>query len=138
MKILFSILFSAIVFSASAQTTPAKKTYPKTAKAPAPRDTSLCNKNWTLIAVEEWAVEAKPNAKQVNDFLKMTGDGKFKMKRNGEDKAGTWTKTGQYIFFTDDASKEKFNYKVESADAKTLKADYHVSDMHTLFTFEVK
>ncbi len=138
MKTLLSFLFSALAFAASAQTAPAKKMYPKTVKAPAPRDTSLCNKNWVLIAVEEWAVEAKPNKKQADDYLKMTGDGKFKMKRNGEDKAGTWTKTGQYIFFTDDASKEKFNYKVESADAKTLKADYHVSDMHTLFTYEAR
>jgi hypothetical protein len=139
MKTILSILFSVFVLTLSAQTSPAKKTNPpKVVKAPAAKDTSLCNKNWVLIAVEEWAVEAKPNAKQAGDFLRMTGDGKFKMKRNGEEKAGTWTKTGQYIFFSDEASKEKFNYKVESADAKTLKADYHVSDMHTLFTFEAK
>jgi hypothetical protein len=139
MKILYSFLLSLFVFAASAQTNPVKKTNPgKTVRTPAPRDTSLCNKNWILVAVEEWAVEAKPSAKQADDFLKMTADGKFKMKRNGEEKAGSWTKTGQYIFFSDDLSKEKFNYKVESADAKTLKADYHVSDMHTLFSFQVK
>jgi len=139
MKIVYALFLTLFVFGASAQTTPVKKPNAvKTVRTPAPRDTSLCNKNWLLIAVEEWAVEAKPSTKQADDYLKMTGDGKFKMKRNGEEKAGTWTKTGQYIYFTDEASKEKFNYKVESADAKTLKADYHVSDMHTLFTYEVK
>jgi hypothetical protein len=88
--------------------------------------------------VEEWAVESKPKKKQVADYLWMTGDGKYNLKRNGEDKSGTWTRQGPYINFIDESSKEKFAYKVESSEPKKLKVDYHVSDMHTLFTFEVK
>jgi hypothetical protein len=142
-KLLFLLPFLGLTVFVSAQTngtnTPAKtSTAAKPAKPAAPKDTSLCSKRWDLIAVEEWAVESKPKKKQQDDYLWMTGDGKYNLKRNGEAKAGTWTRTGAYINFTDDASKEKFTYKVESAEAKKLKVDYHVSDMHTLFTFEVK
>jgi hypothetical protein len=142
-KILLSLPLLLFAVCCSAQTTggtaPAKtNTASKAVKPTAPKDTSLCSKRWDLIAVEEWAVESKPKKKQQDDYVWMTGDGKYNLKRNGEAKSGTWTRSGAYINFTDDASKEKFTYKVESAEAKKLKVDYHVSDMHTLFTFEVK
>jgi hypothetical protein len=66
----------------------------------------------------------------------MMGNGKYTLRRNGDEKSGTWTRSGAYIFFVDEASKEKFNYKVESAEDRKLKVDYHVSDMHTIFNFE--
>jgi hypothetical protein len=135
-KFLLLLFMLPLALGLNAQTKTGSKP-PAPHPAPA-KDTSLCSKKWMLIAVEEWAVESKPKKKQVDDYLWMTGDGNYKLKRNGEDKSGTWTKTGAYINFTDDASKEKFTYKVESAEAKKLKVDYHVSDMHTLFTFEVK
>jgi hypothetical protein len=138
-KLASFIVFVTLVTSITAQSKSGTVQKPlKTAKAAPVRDTSLCNKKWTLVAVEEWAVESKPKKKQVDDYLSMTGDGKFNLKRNGEAKAGTWTKSAAYINFTDDASKEKFTYKVESTDQSKLKVDYHVGDMHTLFSFEAK
>ena len=110
----------------------------KTVKPAAPKDTTLCSKNWVLTGTEEFGVESKPTKTQADDYLWMSGKGTYKLKRNGEDKSGTWTRSGAYIFFTDEASKEKFNYKVESAEEKKLKVDYHVSDIHTLFQFELK
>ncbi len=112
-----------------------------TAKAPkaAPKvDTTLCSKRWDLVSVEEFSVVSKPNKKQADDHIWMTGDGKYNLKRNGEAKAGTWTRQAANINFTDAQSKEKFTYKVISSDDKKLKIDYHTGDDHTLFTFEVK
>jgi hypothetical protein len=137
-----ALLFATLSFSAqtkSGSAAPAKKAVPaKTVKAAAPKDTSLCSKNWVLVKTEEFGIESKPNKKQTEDFLKMTGDGKYSLKRNGEAKSGTYTRSGAYIFFTDEATKEKFNYKVESAEDKKLKVDYHIGDEHTLFSYELK
>jgi len=135
-KLLLILPLLATLTLASAQTKGGT-----TAKAPknAPIvDTTLCSKRWDLVQVEEWAVASKPKKKQADDYLWMTGDGKYNLKRNGEAKAGTWTRQAAYINFTDEQSKEKFTYKVESSEAKKLKVDYHVGDMHTLFYFEVK
>ncbi len=134
-KILTLLLALATGYVVKAQTKP---TPVKTTKAAPARDTSLCGKKWLLIAVEEWAVESKPKKKQADDFLWMTGDGKYSLKRNGDAKTGTWTKQGVYINFVDEASKEKFAYKVENAEPTKLKVDYHVSDIHTFFTFEAR
>ncbi|MFI5150963.1 MAG: hypothetical protein ACHQRM_14600 [Bacteroidia bacterium] len=136
--LLFMLPLALCLHGQTKQTQTTKTTKPAAPKPAPARDTSLCGKKWVLIAVEEWAVESKPKKKQVDDYLWMNGDGTYKLKRNGEDKAGTWAKQAAYINFTDDASKEKFTYKVESAEPKKLKVDYHVTDMHTLFTFEVK
>ena len=139
-----SLLFTVVTFAAfalSAQTTkPAAHKAPvKAVKAAAPRDTSLCSKNWVLIQTEEFGVESKPTNVQAEDYLWMSGRGSFKLKRDGVEKSGTWTRSGAFIFFTTgDAAKEKFNYKVESAEEKKLKVDYHVGDIHTFYTFELR
>ncbi|HEV7230929.1 MAG TPA: hypothetical protein VGO45_06360 [Bacteroidia bacterium] len=134
-------LFLTGTFSLSAQTktgtAPSKTGTAAKPKAAAPKDTSLCSKNWILVGTEEFGVESKPTKKQTGDYLRMTGNGKYSLRRNGEDKSGTWTRSGAYIFFVDEASKEKFNYKVENTEDRKLKVDYHVSDMHTIFNFEL-
>jgi hypothetical protein len=141
-SLLFIALFLTGTLSLSAQTktgkaTPSKSgTAVKTPKPAAPKDTSLCSKNWILVGTEEFGVESKPTKKQTGDYLRMMGNGKYTLRRNGDEKSGTWTRSGAYIFFVDEASKEKFNYKVESAEDRKLKVDYHVSDMHTIFNFE--
>jgi len=126
--------FSAVITTAQTATkTPAK---PKlTAK-----DSMMCGKQWQVISVEEWGVLTKPPGdKNKNDMLLLNLDGTFSLILFGNKKSGTWTKTGQYIYFTDDATKEKFNYKVVSVDPKKIKMDYRDPDeTHSIFEYEQK
>jgi hypothetical protein len=134
-------VFTIAYFCLSAQTAKPTihKTPFKTVKPAAPKDTSLCSKNWGLTLIEEFGVESKPTKTQADDYLWMSGKGSFKLKRDGMEKSGIWTRNGAFIFFTTgDAAKEKFNYKVESAEEKKLQVDYHVGDIHTLYTFELR
>lgn len=103
------------------------------------KDLAMCDKEWHVISVEEWGVVSKPGDKNKNDMLKLGSDGKFSLILFGVAKSGTWTKTGQYIYFVDENTKEKFNYKVVSADAAKLKVDYRDPDeTHSIFEMEVK
>ena len=117
---------------------------PKTSAAPAkPKltdaDIMMCDKEWHVVSIVEWAVEQKPGDKNKNDMLKLTQDGNFNLVLFGVAKSGTWTKSGQYIYFTDASTKEKFNYKVISVEEKKLKVDYRDPDeTHTLFVMEPK
>jgi hypothetical protein len=139
-SILFAVFIAASFCMSAQKTKPAASRAPvKTIKPATPKDTSLCSKSWGLTLIEEFGVESKPTKTQADDYLWMSGKGSFKLKRDGVEKTGTWTRSGAFIFFTTgDAVKEKFNYKVESAEEKKLKVDYHVGDIHTLYTFELR
>lgn len=132
-------LLSLIVFSvtiATAQTTTKTAAKPKlTAK-----DSMMCGKQWHVISVEEWGVVTKPPGdKNKNDMLLLNLDGTFSLILFGNKKSGTWTKTGQYIYFTDEATKEKFNYKVLSVEPNKLKVDSRDPDeTHSIFEYEIK
>jgi hypothetical protein len=139
---LFSI-FLAINLSAQTGGVPAKsKTASKLGSGSQVKgfnknDSLMCAKDWKVISVEEWGVVAKPGEKNKNDMLHLTLDGKFDLVLFGVKKSGTWIRSGIYIYFTDETTKEKFNYKIVSVDAKNLKMDYRDPDeTHSIFEYE--
>lgn len=143
MKKIIGILSLILLISCTsvfAQTTPAKKNTPPAKPKLTEKDILMCDKEWHVISVEEWAVVTKPpGEKNKNDMLKLTQDGKFDLILFGNKKSGTWTKAGQYIYFVDETSKEKFNYKVVSVEANKLKVDFRDPDeTHSIFEMEVK
>jgi hypothetical protein len=92
-----------------------------------------------VTAMEEWGVVSKPSEKTQNDMLYMSLDGKFESVLLGEKKAGTWSRAGQFINFTDLASGQKFNYKIVSVDPAKIKLDFYSEDNgHTIFEMEPK
>lgn len=120
--------------NSSAQTAAAKT--PKLTE----KDMMMCDKEWHVISVEEWGVVTKPPGdKNKTDILKLTPDGKFELIMFGNKKSGTWSKSGQYIYFTDAATKGKFSYKIMSVEPAKLKVD-HFSDEegHSIFEYEAK
>ena len=123
----------------TAQTTATKSTTTAKPKL-TDKDIMMCDKDWHVVSVEEWAVVTKPpGEKNKNDMLKLTQDGKFDLVLFGNKKSGTWTKSGPYIYFTDAASKEKFNYKVVSVEANKLKVDFRDPDeTHSIFEMDAK
>ena len=143
MRKVFSIVMTVLALNTFAQTG-AKATVKTTKTAATPKlsatDIAMCDKNWAIVSVEEWGVVAKPPAeKNKTDMLKLSQDGKYNLIMAGVAKSGTWTKSGQYIYFTDEATKIKFNYKVVSSDATTLKVDhYSDEDGHSMFEYEAK
>lgn len=135
-----SMLFTATAYAQAAASTGAAK--PKTATAPklTDKDILMCDKNWQVVSVEEWGVVTKPPA-DVNktDMLKLTQDGKFELIMFGKKKTGTWTKSGQNIYFTDAETKTKFYYKVLVAEAGKLKVDHYSDEQgHSIFEYEPK
>lgn len=118
------------------------QTTTKTAAKPrlTAKDSMMCGKNWVVVSVEEWAVVTKPpGEKNKNDMLFLNLDGTFDLILFGNKKSGTWTKTGQYIYFTDTNTKEKFNYKVISVEPTKLKVDSRDPDeTHSIFEYEIK
>ena len=104
------------------------------------KDSMMCGKQWHVVSVEEWAVVTKPpGEKNASDMLMLNLDGTYNLILFGNKKAGTWSKVGQYIYFVDEATKEKFNYKIVSVEAKKIKMDYRDPDeTHSLFEYEIK
>lgn len=146
MKKIIGLLSLALMLSATSAfaqapaTTGAAK--PKQATAPklTEKDILMCDKNWQVVAVEEWGVVTKPPA-DINktDMLKLTQDGKFELIMFGKKKSGTWTKSGQNIHFTDTETKTKFYYKVLVAEAGKLKVDHYSDEQgHSIFDYEPK
>ncbi|MFL5763239.1 MAG: hypothetical protein ACJ77K_04795 [Bacteroidia bacterium] len=121
---------------ATPKTAPAAKAAPKLTDA----DKMMCDKNWQIVSVEEWAVVTKPpGEKNKNDMMKLTTDMKYDVVMFGIRHTGTWKKTGQYIYFTDDGGAFKFNFKVLSVDATKMKVDhYSDEDGHSIFEYEAK
>lgn len=145
MKKILTLLSLVAIFSATAiaQTATTGAAKPKTAAA-APKltekDLMMCDKNWHVVAVEEWGVVTKPPADvNKNDMLKMTTDMKYELVMFGVKKSGTWSKSGQNIYFTDEATKAKFYYKVLLVEAGKLKVDHYSDEQgHSIFEYEVK
>ncbi|MCW3071010.1 MAG: hypothetical protein JWO44_900 [Bacteroidetes bacterium] len=100
-------------------------------------DSVMCSKTWKVTSVEEWQVVTKPPAeKNQNDMLQMTLDGKFNLILFGAKKAGTWSRSGQNIYFLDDTG-VKFSYKVVSVDPKKIKVDHYSDEEgHSIFEME--
>ncbi len=134
------VLFSGLLAAQNATKTGTAKPKQTTTPKLSDKDILMCDKEWTIVSVEEWAVVTKPpGEKNKNDMLKLTQEGKFEMIMFGNKKTGTWTKSGQYIYFTDEATKTKFSYKVISLEATKLKVDhYSDEDGHSIFEYEVK
>jgi hypothetical protein len=102
-------------------------------------DSLMCAKEWKVVSVEEWAVKSKPDEKHKDDMLIMGLDGKYNLILFGNKKEGTWTRSGQYIYFVDIPSGEKFSYKVVSVEPKKIKVDYRDADeVHSIFEMEPK
>ncbi|MBL7889556.1 MAG: hypothetical protein JNL24_08390 [Bacteroidia bacterium] len=138
-KVLFICSMAIFTLAMNAQTAskPAAKPAPK-AKLTS-KDSLMCGKQWKVVTIEEWGVVNKPNEKTQNDMLSLNLDGTYNLILFGNKKSGTWTKTGQYIYFTDEASKEKFNYKVISVEKNKLKFDYRDPDeTHSIYEMESK
>ncbi|HLC82960.1 MAG TPA: hypothetical protein VJI69_03955, partial [Bacteroidia bacterium] len=124
LSITLTLFTSSAIAQAAASTGAAK---PKQATAPklTEKDILMCDKNWQVVSVEEWKVVTKPpSEKNKTDMLKLTQDGKFELILHGVKKSGTWSKSGQNIYFTDEASKTKFYYKILLAEAGKLKVDF--------------
>jgi hypothetical protein len=103
-------------------------------------DSVMCSTTWKVTSVEEWAVVSKPpGEKNQDDMLQMTLDGNYHLIIAGAKKAGKWSRSGQSIYFTDEASGQKFSYKVVSVDPTKIKVDhYSDEDGHSLFEMEPK
>ena len=138
--VLAFFIFSMMNISASmAQTKTAAKPKAAAAKGPSKSDSLMCGKEWHVTMVEEWGIAGKPGEKNKDDMLHMTLDGKYDLIMFGNKKAGTWTHSGAYIYFTDDATKGKFNYKILNVEATKLKVDhYSDEDGHSIFEYEPK
>ncbi len=133
-KIIFFLSFLVAVSAANAQTA-AKQ--PAKAKLSA-KDSLMCGKQWKVVTIEEWGVVNKPNEKTQNDMLLMNLDGTYNLILFGNKKAGTWSKTGQYVYFTDSATNEKFNYKIISVEKTKLKFDYRDPDeTHSIYEMTI-
>ena len=141
---LFSSVLMMGVTSLSAQTSgKTTTTAAKTSAAAKPlsdADKMMCDKNWQVVSVEEWAVVTKPpGEKNKTDMMKLTTDMRYDVVMFGIKHSGTWKKTGQYIYFTDDGGAFKFNFKVLSVDATKMKVDhYSDEDGHSIFEYEAK
>ncbi|MDQ3047865.1 MAG: hypothetical protein M3R27_09985 [Bacteroidota bacterium] len=130
---LISLSLTLTYFSANAQTKTNSKLGVQSKLSA--KDSMMC-KEWKAITVEEWAVKStlKEGDKSFNDMLKLSPDGKFEAVLLGNKKSGTWTKSGQNLFFTDEATKTKFSYKVISSDQNMLKVDHYSDEEgHSLF-----
>jgi hypothetical protein len=135
--ILTTILLSVGITTISAQTKTASKlgTSSKLSKT----DSLMCGKEWHITSVEELGVADKPGDKNKNDMLMITTDMKYTVILFGSKKSGTWSRAGQYIYFVDEASGEKFNYKVLAVEAKKIKLDYRdANEAHSVFEMESK
>lgn len=143
MKKIIGLVSLAMMLGICAQAQTTAKTGAATATT-APKltekDLMMCDKNWQIVSVEEWGVVTKPpGEKNKTDMLKMTQDGKYELIMFGNKQSGTWTKSGQYIYFTDATAKTKMSYKVILVEANKLKVDhYSDEDGHSIFEYEAK
>lgn len=138
---LLSIILITGTIQAQTATTGAGKPKPaSTTSKLSEKDLLMCDKSWQIVSVEEWGVVTKPpGEKNKTDMLKLTADGKFELIMFGIIHAGTWTKSGQWIYMTDATSKMKISYKVILSEATKLKVDhYSDEDGHSIFEYEVK
>lgn len=128
-QLIFSVLIMLFTGIMNAQTASKLGKAKLTAK-----DSMMCGKTWTVVSIEEWAVVNKPDDKTKNDMLLLNLDGTFNLILFGNKKSGTWTKMGQYIYFTDSASAEKFNYKLLVVENNRLRFDYRDPDeTHSIY-----
>ena len=137
MKKLISLLSIALLFSTTvvlAQSKPAAKApaKPKISKA----DSLMCDKEWHVVAVEEWAIVTKPPPEiNKNDMLKLSLDGNYTMTMFSKPYSGTWSKSGQSITLKGVAG----FFKVLVQEPGKLKLDhFSTEDGHSIFEYEPK
>jgi predicted HNH restriction endonuclease len=134
--ILLSITFLVNINASNAQTKTANKL--GTSSRLSHNDSLMCNKTWQISAVEENGVVAEPTEKTENDMLMMKIDGTFNAILLGKKKAGTWSRSGQFIYFLEDSG-EKFSYKIMTVEKKKIKVDYKNPDeTHSIFIMKAK
>jgi hypothetical protein len=135
-KITSSLFLILLISAASAQTKTANKlgTSSKLSK----NDSIMCSKIWHVSSVEKEGAAARPTEKHENDLLAMRLDNTYNLIIEGAKKAGKWSRSGQYIYFTDESSGQKFNYKVLVVDPKKIKVEYANAEVKTIFEMEPK
>lgn len=134
--LLLSITFIAGISVSNAQTKTANKL--GTSSRLSHNDSLMCNKTWQIFEVEENGVASEPAEKNENDMLVMKIDGTFNAILLGNKKAGTWSRSGQFIYFVEDSG-EKFSYKIVSVEKKKIKVDYKNPDeTHSIFVMKAK
>jgi hypothetical protein len=132
----FSLLFLIAASASIAQTKTANKL--GTSSRLSHNDSIMCNKTWQISKVEENGVVAEPTEKTENDMLMMKIDGTFNAILLGKKKAGTWSRSGQFIYFVEDSG-EKFSYKIVAVEKKKIKVDYKNPDeTHSIFIMKAK
>ncbi|MCW3085189.1 MAG: hypothetical protein JWP12_2555 [Bacteroidetes bacterium] len=140
MKKQITFLFLAAIMSSAlvAQTKTASKL--GTSLKLSHTDSLMCGKEWHVISVEEWSVVTKPpGEKNATDMLQMGTDMTYTAILFGKKSSGTWSRSGQYIYFVNPASGDKFSYKVIAVDPKSIKVDYRDPDeTHSIFVMEAK
>jgi hypothetical protein len=88
-------------------------------------DSIMCSKDWKTVVVEKEGKKTKPGDNYKNDMLSMKLNGKYNLVLEGNPKAGSWNRAGQFIYFTDSLSSEKIIYQVIEVEQKKLKLEYH-------------
>ena len=135
MKKLFTLLSIVLAFNTFAQTPAKSSTKAKLSE----KDIMMCDKEWHVVALEEWGVASKPGEKNKNDMVKFSQDGTYTMIMFGVTKSGTWSKSGQSIAFKDAATKGQFYLKVLVQEPGKLKVDHYSDEEgHSIFEYEVK
>lgn len=134
-KHLLILLFSLVISISVAQTKTASK-LGKSSKY-SHNDSIMCGKTWHPTLSDEWGVVTPPREKNKNDMLQMGLDGKYNLVLFGEKKSGTWSRGGQFIYFTDEASGQKFNYKILDVTPGKIKVEYRDGE-ETRISFEME
>jgi hypothetical protein len=139
---LLSIVLALHTTVALAQAKTAAKPAAKTAaKAPAKgkmskADSLMCGKDWRVVAVTEWNIEARPPAaRNKNDMLKLSLDGTYNMVMFDTTRTGTWIRSGQSLTFKGVAG----FFKIVVQEPGKLKLDHFDSiEGHSIFEYEPK
>lgn len=97
-------------------------------------DSIMCAKEWKVTSVIEEGKKGKPGDKHKDDMLSMNLNGKFNLVLAGSKKAGSWSRAGQYLYFSDSLNGEKISYQVIEVESKKIKLEYHdVNQKQTVF-----
>jgi hypothetical protein len=135
--LIFSLLFFAVISISTAQTKTSNK-LGKSLKL-SKNDSIMCSKEWKTVSVEKEGEKKKPGDKYKNDLLSMNLNGKYTLVLEGNKKAGNWNRAGQFLYFTDSLSGEKFSYQVIDVDTKKIKLEYHdANKVQSVFEMKAK
>ncbi|HEX8517622.1 MAG TPA: hypothetical protein VF868_15600 [Bacteroidia bacterium] len=101
-------------------------------------DSIMCSKVWKISSLERDGTRIKlKETKSKNDMLSMALDHSFTAVLEGVKKEGKWSRSGQYIYFTE-PNEEKFNYKILVVEPGRLKIEYAKEESKLVFELEPK